>query len=62
MAYECYGEKKHKDQSYNRFHPGSDRQTVVPGPLTKDQAEKIASELQASHDGLGGKRFEAVPE
>ncbi len=61
MAYECYGPTTYKVRYYNRFNFSDDR-TVVPGPLTKEQAEKIASELQSNHDGLGAGVYEAVKE
>jgi hypothetical protein len=51
----------YKVRYYNRFNH-SDQRTVVPGPLTKEQAERIAREMQVNHDGLGGGVYEAVPE
>jgi hypothetical protein len=51
---------EYKVRYYNRFN-FSDQRTVVRGPLTKEQAEKIAEEMQRNHRGLGGGVYEAVP-
>jgi len=52
--------KEYKVRYYNRFN-FSDQKTVVPGPLTKEQAEKIAQEMQRNLNDLGGRVYEAVP-
>lgn len=51
----------YKVRYYNRYNM-SDQRTVVPGPLTKEQAETVAAELERNHGGLGGGVYEAVPE
>ena len=53
--------QRYKVRYYNRFNH-SDQRTVVPAPLTKEQAEKIAREMQRNHNGLGGGVYEAVPD